>query len=203
MSLFSKGFSSKNVKLRTINTSEQDKLDIINYIDDRGRRKYAFLLNIKNTIEENCHKLRESNSQTFITIKDIFNQLDNVTDEFLQFYKAKMQYEELIKSSDIEKILKDILEIEEQMKNASDKFIIVLQKRFFILEKRKEKFNKIKENLEILKTQLLTIEDIFDLMYEQSLSVNEPEQIVSQVQYIIEDFKIAEETIAELNSLYQ
>lgn len=201
--MFTNFFNNKN-RAEFIVVSDKDKLQILAEIDERGIIQYARLINLKNKIETNCKNIGKNDGNIDpVTTNTLIERLDAITNEFLYYYKALLQYKELIRHNPLKEVDSEIRDIEENIdgEDISDKYKSALNKRLFILKKRKDKFYKNIENIEILKTQILTIEDIFKLMYEQSISIKNPEQIISQVQYLIEDMKIAEETISEINKL--
>lgn len=200
MSLFDRFFKNKNKEIiHTLTQSNKDMLSIINQTDERTIKRYAVLLNKKRIIEKNCKKLKETDPQTLLSLEYTVEKLDSLIIEYMNYHKAVIQASKLKSTIDTDEIMSEIIQINEKLKHSTDKLKSALKKRLYILEKRKDKYNKIEENIEMLKTQILTIEDIFKLMYEQSVSLKNPETIVSQVNSLIEEFKIAEETLAEMD----
>lgn len=197
--LFGKNKDKENVPIITISDTEQLKL--LDNLDDVGRIKYSEIMNYKHKIENNAEKLKKTDPEYYTIINESLSKIDSIIEEFLNYYINKMQYLKMYNNTDIKKIEDELSDIQNKMNDnlESEKINDVLHKRASILDKRKNKYYKIKENIKIIETQLLALEDLIMLIYEQSFSLKDPKNFASQINDLLIDFKTAEETIEELD----
>src|SRR5690606_31695222 len=85
-----------------------------------------------------------------------------------------------------------------EMANDPPRVRQVKERRLQILGKRLDKFKKANENLDLIEAQLATIEDVTRYVYEQSLTMQNPEEVSFQLDTLVSE---VEETQASVEAL--
>ena len=76
------------------------------------------------------------------------------------------------------------------------------RKRIEILGKRIEKFDKIKENCQVMEAQCAAIEDVLQLIRDQSVTMHDPQQMSEHLDGLVKDVEQTEETVREVESIF-
>jgi len=71
----------------------------------------------------------------------------------------------------------------------------VNRKRIEILEKRLEKYGKISENRQVIDAQCRAIEDVLQLIREQSMTMSDPQQMSERLDMLVKDVESTEDTV--------
>ncbi len=99
-------------------------------------------------------------------------------------------------------VLDDMTQLREEMQVASEYVRRVKLRRFKVLEQRLARFKKSQEHLEILNAQIETIEDVIDYIHEQSITLQNPEQISVQLDVLLADVEEAESSLSQIESVF-
>ncbi|MEM8560348.1 MAG: hypothetical protein AAGG50_21205, partial [Bacteroidota bacterium] len=70
------------------------------------------------------------------------------------------------------------------------------------LEKRLGKFKKAHENLAIIEAQLETIEDVTKYIYEQSLTMRNPEELSFQLDTLVSEVEETQASVEEIEDIF-
>jgi DNA repair ATPase RecN len=77
------------------------------------------------------------------------------------------------------------------------------RKRVEILTKRLEKHGKIRENCEVVDAQCAAIEDVLELIRDQSVSLRDPQQVNDQLENLVRDVEQTEETVRQVEAIFE
>ena len=76
-----------------------------------------------------------------------------------------------------------------------------LEERKAVLIKLKARLERVNENHAIVRTQVMTIEDILRLIHESSMTIQNPADIGRQLDDLLIDVEATEEAVHELDSI--
>ena len=79
----------------------------------------------------------------------------------------------------------------------------VNKKRIEILQKRLEKYAKISENRQVIDAQCRAIEDVLLLIREQSMTMEDPQQLSERLETLVRDVESTEDAVREVESIFQ
>src|SRR5206468_2696228 len=100
---------------------------------------------------------------------------------YLRLLFAGRQSAEYLRITDAAAIKRDVTKLQEAMKTDPPRVQEINAKRIEILGKRIEKFDKARENQKVVDAQLAAIEDILQLIRDQSVTMRDPQQVNDQL----------------------
>src|SRR5207248_7065080 len=77
------------------------------------------------------------------------------------------------------------------------------RKRIEILGKRIEKFGKIRENCCVIEAQCGAMEDVLQLIRDQSVTLRDPQQVNDQLEGLVHDVEQTEQTVREVEAIFE
>ena len=77
------------------------------------------------------------------------------------------------------------------------------RKRIEILTKRLEKFEKMRENSHVVDAQCAAIEDVLQLIRDQSVTMRDPQQVSEQLDNLVHDVEQTEETVQQVEAIFE
>ena len=66
-----------------------------------------------------------------------------------------------------------------------------------------EKYEKIRENRQVIDAQCAAIEDVLQLIRDQSVTMRDPQQISDQLDNLVQDVEQTEETVREVEAIFE
>ncbi|MGZ7057564.1 MAG: hypothetical protein ACXVK3_18740, partial [Candidatus Angelobacter sp.] len=76
------------------------------------------------------------------------------------------------------------------------------KKRVEILSKRLEKYKKINENRQVVDAQCSAVEDVLQLVRDQSVTMRDPQQVSDQLANLVHDVEQTEQTVQQVESIF-
>jgi hypothetical protein len=129
-------------------------------------------------------------------------KLDTLRDRYLWLMELLNAYEHYLASIRPGQIDEALADVESQI--ASQKSARVrksLEERKEVLQKRKKRLERVHENHAIVRTQVMTIEDIMRLIHESSMTIQDPRGIGEQIDDLLIDVEATEEAVHDLDSI--
>ena len=93
-------------------------------------------------------------------------------------------------------------ELRDEIASDPPKVAAIKKKRYGILEKRLDKYKRAKENLLVIEAQLETIEDVTKYVYEQSLTMRNPDEVTFQLDTLVSEVEETQATVEELEGVF-
>ena len=107
----------------------------------------------------------------------------------------RAQQREYLQATNPDEIKREIAQLQKDMPQRSAKVQEINRKRIEILNKRLEKYDKIAENRQVIDAQCAAIEDVLQLIRDQSVTMRDPQQISDQLDNLVQDVEQTEETV--------
>ena len=95
-----------------------------------------------------------------------------------------------------------IAAVELELENASEPVRNIKLRRLKVLEQRRERFKQTQEQLEMIEAQVATIEDVVKYIHEQSLTLNNPEEITYQLDLLLSEVEETEASVSQIESVF-
>jgi len=76
------------------------------------------------------------------------------------------------------------------------------KRRIEILSKRLEKYEKINENRQVVDAQCSAVEDVLQLVRDQSVTMRDPQQVSDQLASLVHDVEQTEQTVQQVESIF-
>jgi len=150
-------------------------------------------------IRENYKRL-SSTSQMFA--EQMESKLDGLSQSYLRLLNADFHHHEYLRTTDLNTIRHEVDQVQKDLEKQPPKVQEINRKRVEILNKRIEKFEKIQENCQVIDAQCHAIEDVLQLIRDQSVTMRDPQQISEHLDSLVKDVEQTEETVREVESIF-
>lgn len=164
----------------------RDRFRNLELITDAIRRNYARL---------------SSTSQAFIG--QIETQLQGLMTAFVRLANADTQHVQYLQNTDQNAIRREIQYLKDRLPKEAPKVQEINRKRIEILDKRVEKHQKIRENRQVIDAQCRAIEDVLQLIHDQSITMTDPQQVSDRLESLVKDVEQTEDTVREVEAIFQ
>ncbi|HLT46795.1 MAG TPA: hypothetical protein VK002_06160 [Rubricoccaceae bacterium] len=169
--------------------------EILRSLHRDDQKRYVRFRNIEKAIRDNFAKLSYA-SQGMLDAH--LQKIDGLLDSYLNLLQLKDRYLRFAQRTGEEEIVRAINGLRAEMEQDPPRVRQVKARRLQILQKRLDKFKKANENLDLIEAQLATIEDVTRYVYEQSLTMQNPEEVSFQLDTLVSE---VEETQASVEAL--
>jgi hypothetical protein len=164
------------------------------------RKSYANLESMCAAIRTNYSRL-SSTSQMFL--EQMQQRLDGLLGAYLRLLFAGFQHSEYLRSTDPNLIKRDLAKLEHSVESDPPKVQEINRQRIEILNKRLERFAKVGENQKVVEAQCAAIEDVLELIRDQSVTMRDPQQVSNQLDNLVHDVEETEETVRQVEAVFE
>ncbi len=164
------------------------------------RGRYENLCSVVRSIRANYSRL-SSTTQMFVSQMD--DRLRGLLRAYLRLLHASYQHREYLRVTDPELIKREATALERTLQSDPPKVQEINRRRIEILAKRLEKFGKIRENREVIDAQCAAIEDVLELIRDQSVTLRDPQQLSAQLEHLVQDVEHTEQTVREVEAIFE
>lgn len=159
-------------------------------LNTQSQKRFLVLKHISDKIQSNFNKFPYTSKGLTGSIQQKIDDLLSNYIAMLDSYERYAAYIRATKETDLES---EIAELMDELNSIeSEKLRQIKSRRLAIIRKRREKLKVARERLQICESQLETIEDAVRYIYEQSITMANPEQIGFQLDNLLND---VEETV--------
>jgi len=173
---------------------------LFNEIPPDMRARYSRVDALCRNIRENYARL---SAATQMFAKETEDRLDGLLQGYLRLLHALHQHYDYLRNTDCDRIKKEAAELQRHMSADPPKVQEINKKRLEILGKRIEKFAKIRENCSIIEAQCGAMEDVLQLIRDQSVTLRDPQQVSDQLEGLVHDVEQTEQSVREVESIFE
>lgn len=184
-------------KLSERNPRAEEK-DVFKRLGENSKRQYLVLRRLVKLTKNNFDTLPYTSQGLLESIR---KKLDRLLFDYLNLLDLYKRYR-VYTDSNVEERLQEEVRKEEKIIDhlESEKLQKTKRRRVNILKKRLKKFEVAKEKYLICETHLETIEDAIRYIYEQSMTMSDPEEIGIQLDSLLTEMEETSSLIDELGS---
>jgi hypothetical protein len=164
------------------------------------RLRYARLDAVCQAVRANYSRL-SSTSQIFVGQTE--DQLQGLLRAYLRLLFAMHQHREYLRTTDPEAIKRDLAKLQRTLESDPPQVQEINRRRVEILTKRLEKFDKVRENQKVVDAQCAALEDVLQLIRDQSVTVRDPQQVSDQLGSLVHDVEQTEETVRQVETIFE
>lgn len=189
----------KNILLKQQKERSESSNDktLFHNISGRSQKKFLVLKHITNEVKKNFDTQPHT---THGMLEHVISKMENLLSTYLKLLDMHQRYQLYIHTQIEQEILD---EVEKQKKKLeefeSEKLKTSGARRLQILNKRLNKFRIVKEKFLICETHLETIEDAIRFIYEQSMTLTNPEDVGRQLDYLLSEMDETTNIIQEMD----
>ncbi len=182
--------------------NEHDALlkNLLYSLPPERRDRYQQMQQICYAIRANLAKL-SSTSQIFTGQLD--GRLDGLMAAFVRLANHDVQHIQYLNITNPDSIRREITSLTSKLDKDSPRVQEVNRKRIEILEKRLEKYGRIAENRQVIDAQTRAIEDVLQLIREQSMTMSDPQELSERLELLVKDVESTEDAVREVESIFQ
>ena len=183
-------------KLHQRNQALEERL-LFRQLNSENQRKFLVLKHLTSRIKENFDKLPYTSQGLLDNIR---NKVEQLLSNYLNLLELFQRYTSYMDESMEVNVKEEIKKEQELIKRHSSKRLQETKKRrIAILKKRLNKFSKARENSMICETHLVTIEDAIRYIYEESITMNDPQEIGFKLDNLLTEVEETSQIINELD----
>ncbi len=163
------------------------------------RSRYAYVEQVAQAIRANYSQLSFA-SQVFAT--QMQNKLSGLLEGYLRLLYAAHSHREHLRSLNPDQVRSEAEYLERELASEPPKVREINQRRIEILRKRLAKFEKIQENRQVIDAQCAAIEDVLQLIRDQSVTMRDPQEVSAQLDHLVEDVEQTEQSVREMEEIF-
>jgi hypothetical protein len=179
--------------------NEQKLGDMLRSLPPDMQGRYVKLAEVCRSIRGNFSQL-SSTSQIFVQQMD--QRLEGLLHGYARLLSAAFQQRQYVKTTDPDEIKKEIAALQQHMNTDPLRVQDINKKRVEILSKRLEKYQKINENRQVVDAQCSAVEDVLQLVRDQSVTMRDPQQVSDQLANLVHDVEQTEQTVQQVESIF-
>jgi hypothetical protein len=164
------------------------------------RTRYAALDNLCAGIRTNYSRL-SSTSQMFL--EQMEQRLQGLLEAYLRLLYADFQHTDYLQTTDPDPIKQSLAKLQHALNSDPPQVQEINRKRIEILGKRLEKYQKVHDNQKVVQAQCSAIEDVLQLINDQSVTMRDPQQVSDQLDNLVRDVEQTEETVRQVEAVFQ
>jgi hypothetical protein len=178
---------------------ERSLSDLLRSLPRDLQARYINLAQVCGSIRGNYAQL-SSTSQMYVQQMD--QRLQGLLHGYARLLLAAAQQQQYVKTADPEVIKKEIASLQQRLAQDPPMVQDINKKRIEILTKRLEKFQKIQENRQVVDAQCSAVEDVLQLVRDQSVTMRDPQQINDQLGNLVHDVEQTEQTVQQVEAIF-
>lgn len=178
---------------------EQQITQMLRALPSDLQNRYINLAQVCGSIRGNYSQL-SATSQIFVQQMD--QRLQGLLNGYARLLNAAAQQRQYLKTADADSIKKEIASLQQRVNQDPPKVQEIDKKRIEILTKRLEKFQKIVENRQVIDAQCSAVEDVLQLVRDQSVTMRDPQQVSDQLADLVHDVEQTEQTVQQVESIF-
>ncbi len=179
--------------------NEQKLGDMLRSLPPDMQGRYIKLAEVCRSIRGNFSQL-SATSQIFVQQMD--QRLEGLLHGYARLLSAAFQQRQYVKTTDPDEIKKEIAALQQHLNTDPPRVQDINKKRVEILSKRMEKYQKINENRQVVDAQCSAVEDVLQLVRDQSVTMRDPQQVSDQLANLVHDVEQTEQTVQQVESIF-
>jgi hypothetical protein len=164
------------------------------------RSRYDGVCQICASIRGNYARL-SSTAQIFIGQMD--ERLNGLLMSYLRLLHSAYQHREYLRATSPEGIRRESAQLQKGLDLDAPRVQEINRRRVEILGKRLEKYQKILENQTVIDAQCAAIEDVLQLIRDQSVTLRDPQQLSDQLENLVHDVEQTEQTVQDVEAIFE
>jgi hypothetical protein len=154
---------------------------------------------VTQSIRSNYSQL-SSTSRIFVS--QMAEKLEGLLEGYLRLLHSAFTHREYLKTLNPDQIRNEIVHLEKSLSAELPKVQEINRRRIEILRKRVAKFEKITENRQVIDAQCAAIEDVLQLIRDQSLTMRDPAEVSAQLDHLVHDVEQTEQSVQEMEEIF-
>jgi hypothetical protein len=194
------------VRARTSEEAEQqvaerqrlEASEMLQYMPDPERQRYRVLQALTTEIRQN-YKGMDSSSQ--MLLEQLVEKLDFLLSFYLRMRYSLTRYHAYFNNTDPERIQERIAMLDHEMKSGPERVQQIKARTRAVLVKRLDRYKKAVENRDLIDAQTETVQEVLQLLRDQSYSMRDPRSITEQIDGLVSSAEETERGVKDMEDL--
>jgi len=172
--------------------------EMLQYMPEVERQRYRALQALTNEIRQN-YKGMDSSSQ--MLLEQLVEKLDFLLNFYLRMRYSLVRYQNYFQSTDAERIQERIAMLDHEMKSGPERVQQIKARTRAVLVKRLERYTKAVENRDLIDAQTETVQEVLQLLRDQSYSMRDPRSITEQIDGLVSSAEETERGVKDMEDI--
>jgi hypothetical protein len=164
-----------------------------------AQSRYDQLVSVCKAVNANYSSLSSTSQMLVSQMRD---RLQGILEAYLRLLYAGQQHIDYLRTTSPDAIKRELAQLQQKLASQSQKVQEINQQRVEILAKRLAKFDKIRENRQVIEAQCAAIEDVLQLTRDQSVTMRDPQQVSGQLESLVQNVEQTEETVKQVEDIF-
>lgn len=183
----------KSQAAKSLETSE-----MMSQLPDKERVRYRGLEGMAREIRQN-YKGLDSSSQ--VLLEELVKKLDFLLSFYLRMRYSLSRYESYLASTDPERIQERIAMLDHEIAKGPERVQQIKARTKVVLLKRVERYQKAQENKQLVEAQTESVEQVLQLLRDQSYSIQDPRSITDQLDGLVSSAEETERGVKDMEMI--
>ncbi|HLA79290.1 MAG TPA: hypothetical protein VJU18_17065 [Vicinamibacteria bacterium] len=180
-------------------TKTQDQnYAIFRQLSDHEKHRYRALEGLAAEIRNNYAGL---DSSSRMLLDDLVNKLEFLLQFYLRMRASVTRYERYFATTDPERIEERIAMLDGEIAQGSARVKEIKAKTRAVLLKRMERYHKALENKQLVDAQTETVQEVLQLLRDQSYSMRDPRTITEQLDGLVSSAEETERGVRDMEEI--
>lgn len=189
--------SQEDEQQRETKTQDQNYA-LFRQLSDNEKQRYRALEGLAGEIRNNYAGL---DSSSRMLLDDLIQKLDFLLQFYLRMRASVARYERYFATTDPERIQERIAMLDGEIAQGSDRVKEIKSKTHAVLLKRMERYQKALENKQLVDAQTETVQEVLQLLRDQSYSMRDPRTITEQLDGLVSSAEETERGVRDMEDL--
>lgn len=172
--------------------------EMLRALTDDERRRYRDLQTLSGDIRENYRGL---DSSSRMLLDELVQKLEFLLAFYLRMRYSVMRYEAYFSTTDPEKIQERVAMLDHEMATGPQRVQQIKARTKAVLEKRLERYKKALENKQLIEAQTETVQEVLQLLRDQSYSIRDPRSITEQLDGLVTSAEETERGVRDMEEI--
>jgi hypothetical protein len=178
--------------------ADRELSEIFRSLPDPERMRYRQLEQLAHEIRQNYQGL-DSTSQ--LLLEELEGKLDFLLNFYLRMRQSTSRYERYFATTDPERMQERIVMLDHEIETGGGRVKEVKARTKAVLEKRLVRYQKALENKQLIDAQTETVQEVLQLLRDQSYSMRDPRTITEQLDTLLSSAEETERGVRDMEEL--
>jgi uncharacterized protein (UPF0305 family) len=172
--------------------------DMMRALTPSERQRYHALETLAQEIRQNYRILDPSSR---ILLEELSGKLDFLLNFYLRMRYSLVRYESYFATTDPKRMEERIEALQREMAKGPERVQAIKARTRRVLEKRLERYKKALENRHIVDAQTETVQEVLQLLRDQSFSMRDPRTITEQLDGLVSSAEETERGVRDMEDI--
>ena len=172
--------------------------EMLRALDDFERGRYRQL---EGLAQEMRHNYRGLDASSRMLVEELEDKLDFLLSFYLRMRHSIARYQRYFSTTDPEKLQERVFMLEQEIANSPERVKEIKTRTRAVLGKRMERYTKALENKQLIDAQTETVQEVLQLLRDQSYSMRDPKSITEQLDGLLSSAEETERGVKDMEEL--